>query len=202
MAEEQTGAWMRGAALVFGLVLITSPLWKPESEEAPPADRSGVEVPPPAENRVFRHEAALERTRQRADDDQVVLQQQLYRLARMEREGVVARVVDNPDMPPEIRERFAAEYQRLQQVAAQHPEASRSIRESLPEPRLKENGEFTESFREVVHNMKVYGVWDQIVDEHVEQMVRDANDPNLPEEERPTAEEIEAFRSQRLIPAL
>jgi len=202
MTQEDSGLFFRIGIFGIGLLFLTSPLWNPDSDEdVSPTDRPSQSVSEPGESLKFRHmrEDVVLRNR---EEEEKIIRRQLHRHAMNHRNGFYKNVVDNPDMPAEVRERFAKERDRLEKLAGEHPEMAASMQESLPPRQVDENGEYTEEFRKAVHNMKTYGVWDQMVDDHVENMIRDANNPDIPEDERPTPEEIEQFRTHRLVPVL
>jgi len=201
MDQEDSSLYLRIGAFALGVVFLTSPLWKPNAEEIQtpspvPSNRSA-----PGESLVFRHGGEPPKVRNREAEEKLILRQ-LRRHSMNQHNGFYQNVVDNPDMPIEVRERFAVERERLEKLAEEYPELAETSQEELPPRKLNDDGEFTEEFKQAVHNMKTYGVWDQMVDDHLENMIRDANNPDIPEDERPTAEEIERVRSQRLIPVL
>ncbi len=201
MNQDDSGLFFRIGVFAIGLLFLTSPLWKPKAEAEERASEKPVRSAAPGESLQFRH-MREDVTLTNREEDEKVLRRQLHRHAMNTRNGFYQNVVENPDMPIEVRERFAVEKKRLEQLAREHPELATSIKESMPPQQVDENGAFTEEFKKAVHNMKTYGVWDQMVDDHVENLIRDANNPDIPEAERPTPEQIERFRSQRLVPVL
>jgi hypothetical protein len=63
------------------------------------------------------------------------------------------------------------------------------------------DGTFTPEFQEVTGMMAHAGVWDQLHDSYIRQLEAAAADPNLPEEEKPTPEDIRRARAERRIPS-
>lgn len=198
MEQEDSNLFLRMGAFAVGLLLLTSPLWKPKADEIEEPLPVATSQRAPGETLEFRHAGDEKKLRLRTQQEEVI-RSQLRRHAMNQHNGFYERVVDNPKMDPEVRKRFAVERDRLAKLAEEHPELATNSQQNLPPRQLDEKGEFTEDFKKAVHNMKTYGVWQEMVDDHVENLVRDANNPNIPEDERPTAEQIERARSQQLI---
>jgi hypothetical protein len=187
------------------LILATFPLWRYQPEKPEPEPTSERETASPRSS--FRYRNPTSPSSQPDIDldpspSVEKIRRQLDRHAQRKQNGFYDRVVDNPEMPAEIRDRFQAEKNRLEDLEESNPAIAAEVSSALLPPPVNPDGSFSPEFQEVVALMKTYGVWDDMVDNHVEQLMRDAEDSDLPPESRPSQEEIEAVRKQGLIPAL
>lgn len=203
--EDRRNSCLTGLALsMLCLLALTYPVWRldPEGEEerrAKPTPRPRAATfqyaeAPRADERAFAREAS-EPSRDR-------IRKQLDRHALNKQRGFYQRVVDNPEMPEEMRTRFAKERARLEGLAEAHPDLMAQAERALVPPALNPDGSFTPEFAKAVRDLKLYGEWDRMVDSYIEQLVRDSENPDLPPGSRPSVEDIRAAREKGLIPSL
>lgn len=184
-------------------VWLSSPFWKPhpgESVQRENADRSGP-------RQRFQY-ALPERSAPSAGPEAVKIpdrekvQRQLARRAHMEKSGLVKKVIENENIPEEVRSRFRAEKVRLDTLALQYPALSAEADSVIFPRQVGTDGELTPKFKEAVNMMKSTGDWDRMHYDYVRQLEEAAADDSLPPEERPTRGQIEAARSGGYIPVL
>lgn len=134
--------------------------------------------------------------------DRQKVQRQLQRRAHMEKSGMVKNVIENENMPEEVRSRFRAEKARLDALANQYPEWA-AKEDGIPLPRqVDDNGDLDPKFKEAIAVMKSTGDWDKLHYDFLRKLEAAAADETLPAEERPTREFIDAFKAGGYIPSL
>lgn len=200
--HEEDIPWFEGiAAALFIFMLITYPLWrvKPEAD-TPASETSASESSREGGSGGSSGEGAWEGAGSKESHIPPDVTRQLERYARRERRGYYQRKEDNPHIPESVRERYAAERQRLEALAREYPEIMAKAEANLPAPSILPDGSFSPEFQDLTRMLKLYGKTDELMDAHVDDLMQDAEDDDLPASMRPSPEEIRRVREQGILP--
>ncbi len=202
MSQESSSPLFRIAMVSMVALIIGASIFKASPEEEQ-EDEARVEKATEARSH-FRHAAPPEEVPPGWDDldevDMLTVARSLQRRALMERNGVVSGIIENPDMPEEIRSRFRAEKERLDKLASDYPQMADRSNERVPgAQRLAADGTYTKEFEDVVRQMKMSGTWDEINQSYQKQLLEAMNDPSIPADQRPTQAMVDEAAKQGLI---
>ncbi|WFB34832.1 hypothetical protein P3T73_11745 [Kiritimatiellota bacterium B12222] len=134
--------------------------------------------------------------------DLSVVRKQLSRRNQMEKSGMVHDVIENENMPEEIRRRFRNEKMRLDALAKEYPELAAKADAVPVSQNIDANGELDPKLKEALVQMKSSGAWDELHDTYLRQLEQAAADETLPADQRPTKEQLDAARKDMVIPTL
>jgi len=128
---------------------------------------------------------------------------QLMRRKNMETTGFIKNVIENPEMPVELRSRFLKEKLRLDALVMQHSDIAEAVDEKVPSiQHVDSEGNLSQDYKNIITEMKNAGDWDELHMDYIRQLEDLANNESLPPEKRPTQEFINRAKQEYLIQGL
>lgn len=187
-----------GIVACMALVAFISPsktLDEPTSLPAPhreaSAERTAFVSKPTMEPRTTSREAVKK--------DEIVMRQ-LDRHVRMRAAGYYESILGNPNTHEAIRSRVQAEHDRLEALARENRDIVSFIEvNAFPSP-IDAQGNVEPDLALSIEAMQQSGAWESMSRSYVAELERRAADPEVPESERPTEEQIQVARQEGIIP--
>lgn len=191
--------------LLFSMcaVWLSYPLWsfkgKPESEAVPEQTKKEPRFIYEAPQKISLQNFDIQNNTYSAPQ----VYRQLMRRKNMEATGFVENIIENPEIPVELRSRFLKEKLRLDALAIQHPDIAEAVDEKVPSiQHVDSKGNLSQDYKNTFTEIKNSGYWDELHMVYIRQLEEAANDESLPSEQRPTQEFLNRAKEEYLIQGL
>ena len=129
-----------------------------------------------------------------------LLVRQLDRHVRMRTVGYYDSILGNPNLPEALKSRVRAEYDRLESLARQNRDIVSFIEVNAFPAAIDSEGKVDPKLALSIDSMRRDGSLEGLQKSYLNELKRRAVDPELPEQDRPTEEEIEAARKGGAFP--